>query len=398
MNSRPRSAHPALQGLTLLALSACTIELPGGLFPDGTTPPFPADGGDEMEPDEQDLPTTSTGDAPPDPGTSEDPVDTLDSTGAPPDDTTGSPPEMPDPSTSTTSTTSTTDELPCSTTDDGTATGAPEDPSTGGGSVCGDGEVDADEICDDGLNDGSYGGCMPSCHEPAPTCGDGVVNGAPETCDDGNVIDDDDCTNQCTRAACGDGVLQPWEQCESLVSTGTPGCEALGFAGGVLVCTPESCSFDVTGCVGCGNGIVEKGELCDSDLIDVEACIAGQTGGAAVVCNATCDGFDPLPCSRCGDGVINDFEACDGTELGGQDCVAQGFGGGALGCSPRCERFDTSACESPEGDCCDVGGAGACSIAAVSACVCALDGDCCEGVWDEVCVAIAVITCDAACG
>ena len=48
---------------------------------------------------------------------------------------------------------------------------------------CGDAIAESPETCDDGINDGSYGGCTPDCHL-APYCGDGVVNG-PEECDDG---------------------------------------------------------------------------------------------------------------------------------------------------------------------------------------------------------------------
>jgi cysteine-rich repeat protein len=48
---------------------------------------------------------------------------------------------------------------------------------------CGDGILNGPEECDDGILDGSYGGCTPQC-KLAPHCGDGVVNG-PEECDHG---------------------------------------------------------------------------------------------------------------------------------------------------------------------------------------------------------------------
>src|SRR5690606_39154526 len=50
------------------------------------------------------------------------------------------------------------------------------DPDEGSGPalpVCGDGVVEGDEVCDDGVNDGSYGGCSPDCTALAPHCGDG---------------------------------------------------------------------------------------------------------------------------------------------------------------------------------------------------------------------------------
>jgi cysteine-rich repeat protein len=50
-------------------------------------------------------------------------------------------------------------------------------------SSCGDGQRFADEECDDGILDGSYGGCTAQC-KLGPHCGDGIVNGS-EECDHG---------------------------------------------------------------------------------------------------------------------------------------------------------------------------------------------------------------------
>ncbi|MCA9611942.1 MAG: fibro-slime domain-containing protein, partial [Myxococcales bacterium] len=67
-------------------------------------------------------------------------------------------------------------------------------------SVCGDGIVTRFEACDDGVNDGSYGGCMPGCLEPGPRCGDGIVHADEgEDCDDGNSDDGDACRNDCSN-------------------------------------------------------------------------------------------------------------------------------------------------------------------------------------------------------
>ncbi|MCB9602563.1 MAG: DUF4215 domain-containing protein [Sandaracinus sp.] len=67
-------------------------------------------------------------------------------------------------------------------------------------SVCGDGIVTRFEACDDGINDGSYGGCMPGCLEPGPRCGDGIVHeDEGEDCDDGNADDGDACRNDCSN-------------------------------------------------------------------------------------------------------------------------------------------------------------------------------------------------------
>ncbi|MCU0691039.1 MAG: fibro-slime domain-containing protein, partial [Polyangiaceae bacterium] len=65
-------------------------------------------------------------------------------------------------------------------------------------STCGDGIVASNEVCDDGVNDGSYGGCMPGCLGRGPFCGDGEVQ-APEQCDDGNQDNADACSNGCVN-------------------------------------------------------------------------------------------------------------------------------------------------------------------------------------------------------
>ena len=71
-------------------------------------------------------------------------------------------------------------------------------PKSACASTCGDGVVASNELCDDGKNDGSYGGCMPGCKARGPRCGDGVVQSDKgEQCDDGNSNNDDGCTNGC---------------------------------------------------------------------------------------------------------------------------------------------------------------------------------------------------------
>ena len=91
-------------------------------------------------------------------------------------------------------------------------------------------------------------------------CGDGFVDPG-EECDDGNDDETDACLNNCTRASCGDGVVQSYrgETCDE------------GTDNGVL-CTPlpgASCSYCDTSCqivqapMTCGNGVLDAGEECD---------------------------------------------------------------------------------------------------------------------------------------
>ncbi|HEU4404689.1 MAG TPA: DUF4215 domain-containing protein [Polyangiaceae bacterium] len=123
-------------------------------------------------------------------------------------------------------------------------------------SECGDGVVTPDEVCDDGVNDGSYNGCAPGCLALGPRCGDGALQADQgEECDDG--------TN-----------LSPY-------GTGkcAPGCQAAKF---------------------CGDGVVDGvfGEQCDD----------GTNDGGYNQCAAGC-----VPGPRCGDGVIqvDQGEQCD---------------------------------------------------------------------------------------
>jgi cysteine-rich repeat protein len=130
--------------------------------------------------------------------------------------------------------------------------------------VCGDGIVVRTEVCDDGKNDGSYGGCMPGCKKRAPYCGDGAVDPTHEACDDGiNLSEYGGCAPGCMRGpSCGDGMVQSkFEQCDD----GALGGEYGGCAAGCVL-GPR-----------CGDGIVQMdaGEQCDPP-------------SAASGCNAAC--------------------------------------------------------------------------------------------------------------
>jgi cysteine-rich repeat protein len=77
---------------------------------------------------------------------------------------------------------------------------------------CGDSRVDAPETCDDG-NDVDEDACTNTCRRAA--CGDGILRSDLryghenfEICDDGNTVDEDACLNNCTEAFCGDGFLR----------------------------------------------------------------------------------------------------------------------------------------------------------------------------------------------
>ncbi len=102
--------------------------------------------------------------------------------------------------TDTTDTTATDTTATDTTATDTTAT----DTTTGDPDVCGDMMVTGDEICDDGINDGAYGGCNPDCLGLAGFCGDAMING-PEQCDDLNGDSSDGCLSTCVAPqSCAD--------------------------------------------------------------------------------------------------------------------------------------------------------------------------------------------------
>ena len=85
---------------------------------------------------------------------------------------------------------------------------------------CGNGEVEAPELCDEA---GNTAACDEDCTLPA--CGDDIVNtAAGETCDDGGS---ESCDPDCTAAECGDGYLnkESGEICDDGNNLAGDGCD-----------------------------------------------------------------------------------------------------------------------------------------------------------------------------
>jgi len=206
-------------------------------------------------------------------------------------------------------------------------------------STCGDGIVASDEVCDDGKNDGSYGGCLPGCMARGPYCGDNqVTNG--EVCDNGvNLVTYGNNTAQCgpncqIAPYCGDGVTSNGEQCDSGGQNGATGdygcqlgCKLGGHCGdGILNVPDETCDDGVNnGTPGsacqldctpkCGNGTLDPGEACDLGT--------AKNTGAYNGCNADC-----TKGPYCGDGYTDPNEECD-----------DGKNDGTYGtCNPGCKQ------------------------------------------------------------
>jgi choice-of-anchor A domain-containing protein len=185
--------------------------------------------------------------------------------------------------------------------------------------VCGNDGIEAGESCDDG-NHLSGDGCSDSCE--VEVCGDGILSPVlGEDCDDGNTYDGDGCSAACGDEFCGDHILTPslGESCDDGNNTSGDGCNAAcdteycgdGILSGVLGeacddgnntagdgCSP-ACALEF-----CGDGTVGGGESCDDGNID--------NGDG---CNSVCQ------LENCGDGVVNGAEACDdGNTVNGDGC------------------------------------------------------------------------------
>lgn len=196
--------------------------------------------------------------------------------------------------------------------------------------VCGDGEIDEGEACDDG-NVAGGDGCAADCSAveadyacPVPgmacvrvvTCGNARIEGH-ETCDDRNTVAGDGCDADChlepgwvcptvgaacVAAACGDGIVAGWEACDD---------GGVCNGGGDMACTADA------DCAAAGDGDTcepRSGDGCSASC-QLEDGFACDTPGAP--CRAT----------LCGDGVVEGTEDCDD----GNDQIGDG-------CTPFCTR------------------------------------------------------------
>jgi uncharacterized repeat protein (TIGR03806 family) len=311
------------------------------------------------------------------------------------------------------------------------------------------------EYCGDGIvNDAGAEDCEPpgtatctsECRARLVTCGDGFVT-PPEACDDGNTLDGDGCTSDCTievPPACGDGQVDVDEECDDgnlVAGDGCgPGCllELCGDGvvndGGVEDCDPPNtatcapdCTFRVSSCGDgfriapeqCDDGNVVSGDGCTADC-RVEFCGDGVLNDGGEECEppgtTTCtDSCTPRE-AACGDGFITWPEACDDGNLADGDscsseCVVEFCGDGVVNdrgredCEPPGTAECNDACTFRDADCgdgfatageqCDDGNRSSgdgCS----SSCLLEVCGD---GIVtaDEACEPPGTATCDEGC-
>lgn len=195
-------------------------------------------------------------------------------------------------------------------------------------------------ICKYGYIPGENGGCVPN-------CGDGfVVKG--EECEDRNQNSNDDCTNECLWAVCGDGYVWYQQSGEEECDHISGDWEAAGCLEGECRCNHEYYVPVEGGCEPiCGDQAVVPGEECDP--IDGEweeaRCIAGEClcePGYEPGMRGACD---PV----CGDRILVDEEECDHGLMGGVSCQSLGYYSGMLECDQEC-KLDISGCDIVLGD------------------------------------------------
>lgn len=233
---------------------------------------------------------------------------------------------------------------------DSSVTALPPDP------VCGDGDVNGGDECDDGNGieaDGCDNDCTFSCVDSA-ACDDGELCNGEELCDTAAHIcvqstsapDGTDCAlmSQCRAGACalfgcGDGAVAAPEQCDDANLIEGDGCD-------------NDCTFSCEAAADCDDGNACTGDVCSAANVcqasmpfdDGSVCDRDMDAGTRDLClGATClpslcgDGYlDPaaLPAEECDDGNLTNGDGCDA------DCT--------FTCSADVDCVDTEVCNGTE--------------------------------------------------
>ncbi len=209
---------------------------------------------------------------------------------------------------------------------------------------------------------GTLAGCL---LELPSVCGDGQVDlAAEEECDpadeDGPPCDPATCKRMAV-ATCGDGKLDPGEQCDT-TDFGNKDCPS---GKGFLSCT-AGCELDESTCDRCGDGHVDvdAGEECDpkaGTLLQPKDCSELQTyplkpytSGRMTTCTDRCLWYRG-PCGYCGDNQVDDpqivdinyptqlssLEVCDGEDVRLdelQNFCSEICPNQERGCTPTCDK------------------------------------------------------------
>jgi cysteine-rich repeat protein len=226
------------------------------------------------------------------------------------------------------------------------ATPPSKDVGDAGLSLCGNGRQDPGETCDDGNavgGDGCGKYCWieegfscPTVGQPCISlyaCGNGFLL-PDEACDDGNTVSGDGCAGNCKQvepgwrcrvpgkpcvqpcgqdagdcadggsvAVCGNGIVEPGEECDDGSDPDKAPHNGDGRYGG--------CTSACTWAAFCGDGVLNGPETCDDGAEN------GALYGGGPGCTFAC-----TPAGYCGDGIVNDAEMCDlGSDTGKDECL-----------------------------------------------------------------------------
>lgn len=183
----------------------------------------------------------------------------------------------------------------------------------------------------------------------AVACGDDTIAAAPAGSPDAGA------------AVCGNGVLEPNEECEGFDTRGAT-CDSLGLTIGAIKCGAD-CKLDTSGCGGkCGDGQIQGSEQCDGANLNGKTC-AALLGGAAtgtLACSSDCH----FLIDACKDAPLpGQLLACDATPGAANACAAPAScvttATGAF-CLEACDLAGTTC--GPNRYCEDIGGGkGACA-------------------------------------
>ncbi|MEL6545402.1 MAG: hypothetical protein AAFQ82_12300 [Myxococcota bacterium] len=233
--------------------------------------------------------------------------------------------------------------------DDGDGDNSDSCPDGPGGSCvaasCGDRFVwntdGGSEACDDGANGNAGDGCDDSCMITGPVCGDGEVNGS-EVCDDGNTVnelphpstdpDADYAASACTRdcsfdpSLCHDGNLDPGEDCDLGVDPAdsmgdcTRSCQTNDYSFGAACVTdagPDEPNYAAGTITGCDNIPTDFDADCELGCINSINSPSGavywpggycslfamECTGLSFICDSVAKVGNPDLCS-CPDGLV----------------------------------------------------------------------------------------------
>jgi cysteine-rich repeat protein len=228
------------------------------------------------------------------------------------------------------------------------------------------------------------------------TCGNGVLDPG-EQCDDGNVDNGDCCSAFCRFESSGgacpdDGSSCTTDQCDgagSCIHTSKPSGAACLDDGNA--CTTDQCDGAGT-CTHSGKpsgtACLDDGNTCTTDQCNSAGTCVHAPGNPGVACRAagacqvaaTCTGTSAVcpPNSSQPDGTPCD----DGNVCTSGDVCS---GGLCVGTPGACQL------------CCTSHSAPRCGDTSCESCICVVDSYCCNAVWDSICVSEASNQCAAAC-